>query len=133
VNISDISLLDAAFANFLEIADDLDWELKTLPITLDPGFDSKFNKQSIRSAYMLPVIKPNCRGLKNEKKKHQMFYDFDCIKHFYKKRFRVERTFAWEDTYRKLVVRYEKLKCTADGFRYLAHSLVNFRWVFGKP
>lgn len=37
-----------------------------------------------------------------------------------------------EIRFRKLVIRYEKLQSTFMGFRYLAYSMVNFRWIFGK-
>ncbi len=47
-----------------------------------------------------------------------------------KERHNVERSYAWEDTYRKLVIRYEKLQCAFLGFRYLAYSMMNFRDVF---
>jgi Circularly permutated YpsA SLOG family len=50
----------------------------------------------------------------------------------YKLRHTVERGFAWEDKYRKLVIRYERLEATFKGFRYLAAALVNYRTEFGK-
>jgi transposase len=45
----------------------------------------------------------------------------------YKERFKIERTFAWQDTYRKLVIRYEKLECTHLGFKHLAYTMINLR------
>lgn len=41
-----------------------------------------------------------------------------------------ERTFAWQDTYRKLVISYDRLKETRKGFRLLAYSMINFRVTF---
>lgn len=79
---------------------------------------------------MVPVIKPNLRGTNDEKKKRQKFEDFDLVEHIYDERCKIERCFAWEDKYRKLVIRYEKLQCTFNGFRYLAYSMINFRWLF---
>lgn len=132
VNVHDSILFDESFTNLLELADDLNWNLSCAPITLDSGFDSYFNRIIIRNALMVPVIKPNPRGLKDEKKKHQKFIDFDLIKHIYNERYKIERCFAWEDKYRKLVIRYEKLQSTFMGFRYLAYSMINFRELFGK-
>ena len=77
---------------------------------------------------MIPVIRPNRRGTKDEKKLEKMFDNFN--EPIYKKRFTIERTFAWQDTYRKLAVRYEKLEATHTGFKYLAYSLVNLRAMF---
>ena len=48
----------------------------------------------------------------------------------YKKRFVIERVFAWQDTYRKLVTRYEKLEATHAGFKYLAYAVMNLRTFF---
>lgn len=133
VNVHDTRLFDESFTNLLELADELNWDLSCMPITLDSGFDSKINRIDIRNGRMVPVIKPNLRGLKDEKKKHQKFTDFDLVEYIYNERYKIERCFAWEDKYRKLVVRYEKLQCTFNGFRYLAYSMINFRWLFGKP
>ena len=56
----------------------------------------------------------------------------DPYRHMYKERCRVERCFAWEDTYRKLVIRYERLHATHLGFKYLAFTMINLRWFLGK-
>lgn len=132
VNIHDTKLFDESFRNLLEIADLLNWNLCGSHITLDPGFDGEDNKFIIRGAGMIPVIKPNLRGLKDREKIYGILDEFEEIKDIYKERHKMERCFAWEDVYRKLVIRYEKLQCTFMGFRYLAYSMINFRWFFGK-
>lgn len=96
--------------------------------TLDSGFDSDYNKWLIRFHRMIPVIKPNRRGTKDQEKIERMFDDFD--ENIYKERYKIERTFAWQDTYRKLVIRYEKLESTHTGFKYLAYSMMNLRALF---
>lgn len=99
-------------------------------LTLDAGFDSQANKTMISWNEIIPVIKPNVRGTKDEYKKELMFTDFN--EEIYKERINIERCFAWQDTYRKLVIRYEKLKATHLGFKHLAYSMINFRTVFGR-
>ena len=47
-----------------------------------------------------------------------------------KERYKVERPFGWQETYRKLVIRSDKLEEMGLGFRYLAASLINFRMTF---
>lgn len=101
-------------------------------MTLDPGFDSEKNRTHIREAGLIPVIKPNVRGLKDREKIALKFSVFDEVAFIYRKRHTIECCFAWEDTYRKLVIRYEVLQETFMGFRYLAYSMINFRDVFGK-
>lgn len=96
--------------------------------TLDSGFDSNLNKWLIRSHEMIPVIKPNQRGTKDETKLEAMYTDFN--EPIYEKRFVIERTFAWQDTYRCLVIRFERLPETHIGFKYLAYSMMNLRAFF---
>ncbi len=132
VNVPDTVLFDRTFTNLLELADNLDLDVFNSSIVLDAGFDSVFNKSVIQYADCVPVIKPNIRGRKDRKKIYQILDEFESVKHVYKERFVIERCFAWEDTYRKLALRYERLNSTFNGFRYLAYSMINFRWLFGK-
>jgi hypothetical protein len=99
-------------------------------LTLDPGFFSRTNKNRILEANLIPVIKPNLGPLKDQSKINELLDDFESVKHIYKERYKIERCFAWEDTYRKLSIRYEQLQCTFLGFRYLAYSMINFRSLF---
>ncbi len=46
-------------------------------------------------------------------------------KEIYKDRYKVERTFGWQDTDRKLVLSYDKLKETHLGLWNLAYSMRN--------
>ena len=75
-----------------------------------------------------PVIKPNPRNGKREEVLHEQFERFDAIERIYKERYKIERSFAWEDSYRRLVIRYERLKETHEGFKLLAYSMINLRW-----
>ncbi len=132
VNIHDTKLFDESFRNLLETADLLNLDIDESYFTLDSGFDSFFNKTIISEAHLIPIIKFNLRGLKDQEKIKRIFYDFETIEFIYKERYKIERCFAWEDVYRKLVIRYERLQSTFMGFRYLAYSMINFRWFFGK-
>ena len=123
-----MELLDQAFYQLLEIAELVNLDIKGAKLTLDSGFDSERNHAIISNAELVPVIKPNRRGTKNEDKLHAMFEKEEEQKEVYKQRYKVERTFAWEDTYRKTNIRYEKLSETHMGFKYLAYSLINLRW-----
>ena len=125
VNCYDGNLLSESLDELTDIADLLDLDLENSYLTLDSGFDSEYNRWKIKSMKMIPVIKPNRRGIKNQEKLEMLYEDFN--ESIYKERFKVERIFAWQDTYRKLVMRYEKLKCTHSGFKYLAYSVMNLR------
>ena len=132
VNVHDSKLFYESFTNLLEIADFLELEINNSHLTLDSGFDNAETKSEIVFRGLVPVIKPNPRGIKDREKIQKILDDFKLLENIYKERYKIERCFAWEDTYRKLAVRYEKLQSTFMGFRYLSYSMINFRWVFGK-
>lgn len=116
----------------METADLLELNLKGTYLTLDSGFDSEANKTMIEYQEIIPVIKPNPRNTKNSDRWETRCLEFEQYADIYKERYKVERSFAWEDTYRKLVIRYEKLQCTHLGFKYLAFSMINLRWFIGR-
>lgn len=132
VNVHDSKLFYESFSNLLELCDLLELDIKESHFTLDSGFDNQPTKNEILSGELIPVIKPNLRGLKNQKKINKVLDEFDLLEDVYKERIKIERCFACEDTYRKLATRYEKPQETFMGFRYLSYSMINFRWVFGK-
>lgn len=115
----------------METADLLGFNLFESFLTLDSGFDSEDNKIIIRWHNLVPIIKPNRRGTKDEEKLTEMYEDFN--EEIYKQRFKIERTFAWQDTYKRLVIRYERLEATHNGFKLLAYSVMNLRGVLENP
>jgi transposase len=48
----------------------------------------------------------------------------------YRLRSNVERTFGWQDTFRKLVISDDRLPEICKGCRLLAYSMINFRVTF---
>lgn len=116
----------------MEVADLLELDLEGSYLTLDAGFDSEVNRVTIRGQGLIPVIHPNRRATESAEKIEWKFRGFEPYAEVYRQRYKIERSFAWEDVYRKLVTRYEKLQCTHLGFKYLAYSMVNLRWVMGK-
>ncbi len=97
-------------------------------LTLDSAFDAKANHKIIREHGLIPVIYPNKRNAKEPIVIARMFRWFN--KDIYKLRYKVERTFGWQDTYRRLALSYDKLKETRLGFRHLAYSMINLRITF---
>lgn len=132
VNVNDSALLPEALAMLEETAERLGVSCAGVPLTLDSGFDSKENDRLIKEAGMTPVIKPNFRNTKDKRIIARRTRAFKKRETIYKRRHVVERSFAWEDKYRKLVIRYERLEATFNGFRYLAATMVNYRITFGK-
>jgi len=118
--------------DFVEFSYLLDLDILEKPFVLDSGFDARWIRDELVLQRFIPIIKPRLFSRKNQTKTNEILDEFESVKHIYKERFVIERTFAWEDTYRKLNTRYEKLNSTFNGFRYLAYSMINFRWLFGK-
>ena len=69
-------------------------------LNLDAGFDSKANRKSIFNAGMKPNIKENPRNRKKPKRGRKRFFD----EVLYQLRFAIERTFAWEDKFKRLLL-----------------------------
>src|SRR4030042_761568 len=83
---------------------------------------------SSNSSFLMRLYgKAQRRSQKKPKKIYQILDDFESVKPIYKGRYVVERTFAWEDAYRRLDVRRDRLAETFNGFRFMAYSLINFR------
>lgn len=80
---------------------------------------------------MTPVIYPNRRHTKQPIAIARKFRWFN--RDIYRERYKVERTFGWQDTYRKLVVSYDRLPAIRKGWRLLAYSMINFRVTFSAP
>ena len=132
VNNHDNVLFNSSFFGLLETCDLLGIDLKGSAITFDAGFDTEVNRQTIRGQGLIPIIKRNRRGTKDPEKLEQMFLLNEEEKPIYQERYRIERCYAWEDTYRRLVIRYEKLPIMHMGFKELAYSMINLRWLLGK-
>ena len=125
VNNHDTTLLPDSIDQLTDFAHLISLDLTGSYLTLDSGFYSAHNHWLIRSHGMIPVIKPNRGSTKDEKKIEAMYADFN--EPIYKLRFAVERTFAWQDVYRRVATSYDRLESTRLGFKYLAYSLINLR------
>jgi transposase len=73
---------------------------------------------------MVPNIKENSRYLKKTKRGRKRFYD-DSI---FQERFNtVERVFAWEDNFKRLLPRFEKISLHHFGMKVIAYAMINLR------
>lgn len=98
---------------------------KNTPLNLDPGFDSRKNRKAIWNAGLKPNIKENIRNRKNIKRGRKRFFDQDS----YNNRFKCERTFSWQDKFRRVLLQYEWYQHLFLGFNLLAFALINLRHV----
>jgi transposase len=96
-----------------------------IPINLDAGFDSRANRKKVFNGGLRPNMKENPRHRTSETPKRGRPRLWDAV--VYALRFAVERTFAWEDTFRRVLIRFETRKAHFLGFKHLAYTLINLR------
>lgn len=123
VNRSDSVLLPDGINDLKHVAAEADLDLKGATLNLDAGFDSKANRKCIFNAGMKPNIKENPRNRKTIKRGRKRFFD----EALYQVRFTIERVFAWEDKFKRLVLRYETKRKRHLGFKLIAFCLINLR------
>src|SRR5262249_38949230 len=98
-------------------------DLRGAYLNLDAGFDSTYNRQCIFNAGMIPNITGNPRNRKRTKRGRKRF--FNAAIHAL--RTRVDRTFAWEDKFKRRRRRFEHLQQRHFGMKLLAYTLSNVR------
>jgi transposase len=96
-----------------------------IPINLDSGFDRRAKRKKIFNGGFWPNIKETPRNRKPEMPKRGRPRLWDEA--VYALRFAVERTFAWEDKFRRLLIRFETRKAHFLGFKHLADPLIKLR------
>ena len=102
VNKHDCTILPEAFTELISFTQRIGLDLNGSDLTLDSGFDTKANHKIIKEHRLFPVIYPIRRNAKEPIVIAHKFRWFR--KEIYKDRYKVERTFGWQDTYRKLVL-----------------------------
>lgn len=121
VNHSDMVLLPDGLKNLTSVARQVGLELNGATLNLDAGFDSKKNRRAIFAAGLKPTLKENPRNRHTPKRGRKRFFD----QTLYALRATVERVFAWEDKFRRLLLRFERLQRRHRGFKLLAYTLIN--------
>jgi hypothetical protein len=121
-------ILPETLTGLVAFTAEIDVQLVGSALTLDSGFDSIENKNVIKAAGLKPVRNPNRRNTKTPIVIARKFRWFDRT--LYKERYKVERTFSWQDTYRRLVVSFDRKKEIRVGWRNVAYAMVNFRVTF---
>jgi transposase len=95
---------------------------KTRPKNLigDKAYDSDKLRQTL-AIRGISLLVPFRRNRKNKRKQSTRLWES------YKRRWKVERTFAWLGNFRRLVVRYERLLIVYQGFFHLACIIIALR------
>jgi transposase len=123
VNETDMTMLPSSFKCLSVVVNTIGLILAGAIFNLDSGFDSRKNRRLVQRFAMKPNIKENPRNRQSPKRGKKRFFDSEI----YKQRFQVERTFAWEDKFRRLIIRWERLHQRHMGFHFIAFTLINLR------
>lgn len=89
----------------------------------DSSFDTREARKLLWNAGVIPNIPENKRNRKTTKRGRKRQYRGDV----YKRRFVSERSFAWIDVFKTLLVRFERKAVYCLGFHHLGFTLINLR------
>ena len=123
VNTSDMVLLPEGLKSLKLVAKKVGLDLTGAYLNLDSGFDSKHNRKCMFNAGMIPNIKENPRNRKSTKRGRKRLFN-EAI---HALRTHVDRTFAWEDKFKRLLLRFERIQQRHYGMKLLAYTLINLR------
>jgi transposase len=123
VNEADMVLLPEGLKALKRVAKLTGVDLDKAYLNLDGGFDSKHNRKVIFNAGLIPNIKENPRNRKAPKRGRKRLFN----QAIHALRDRVERTFAWEDKFKRLLLRFEHIQRRHYGMKLMAYTMINVR------
>jgi transposase len=91
----------------------------------DSAFDTKAARKVCFNHGVIPNIAENRRNRKYPKRGRKRLFNPDVYKH----RFSSERSFAWIDKFRALLVRFDRKDVYFMGGHYIAFAMINLRHV----
>ena len=91
----------------------------------DSAFDTKEARKTCLNHGVVPNIPENQRNRKGKKRGRPRLYD----KKVYKRRFVAERSFAWVDKFKSLLIRFERKDTYFLGAHAIAFAMINLRHI----
>ena len=123
-NRNESPLLKEALPQVTSIAHKVGLDLNRAIVSLDGVYDSRANRRAICNRGMIPNIPENLRGRKTPKRGRKSMFD----PLIFQERFRtIERVFAWEDKFKRLLLRFERISKLHYALKTLAYTLINLR------
>lgn len=128
-NRNESPLLRDALPQLTRMARAVGFSLQGSIVSLDGVYDCLANRKAIFSRGMTPNINPNPRRRKKPGRGRKPFFD----PAIFEERFRtIERIFAWEDKFRRLLLRFERISELHNAFKSLAYTMINLRHFFRR-
>lgn len=110
-------LLKGGINKLTDIAKILGLNFENSTMSLDGVYNCRANRKSIFNLGMIPNMPENKRNRKKTKRGRKQLFD----KEVFAERFRtIERVFAWEDKFKRLLLRFEFLSTHHYGMKTLA-------------
>lgn len=94
----------------------------------DSSFDTKAARKVCFNHGVIPNIAENRRNRKGVKRGRKRLFNPDV----YKRRFSSERSFAWIDKFRALLIRFDRKDVYFMGGHYIAFTMINLRHVLAS-
>ena len=117
-------LLLKALPQVTRIAKHVGLELNNTILSLDSAYDSRANRKAIFNRGMIPNIPENLRGRSTPKRGRKPIF---APALFQERFFTIERVFAWEDKFRRLLLRFERISQLHYALKSLAYTMINLR------
>lgn len=129
---NDLYQIKELFEQLCSILKEADISLDGLLLNADPGFDSDSLKQVCDKHDIVPNIKPNVRNASkdNEEPYESGTHIFD--KELYKQRYVIERSNAWIDSLKALLVRFEYKVINWMSLHFMAFAAIFLRKISKK-
>jgi transposase len=123
-NRNESPLLREALSQVTRIACAIGLDLQGTVVSLDGVYDCRKNRKAIFNRGIIPNINANPRGRNTPKRGRKPLFDAAI----FKERFNtIERVFAWEDNFRRLLLRFERISQLHYAFKILAFTMINLR------
>jgi transposase len=123
-NRNESPLLKEALPQLSRIAKKVGLNLNQTIVSLDGVYDSQSNRKAIFNRRMVPNIPENPRGRKTPKRGRKRLFDPALFRERF---FTIERIFAWEDKFRRLLIRFERISTLHYALKSLAYTMINLR------
>jgi transposase len=123
---NDTFKLKAALARSFKAMKRLGLDINGAFFNADAGFDIQVTRKVCFNHGLIPNIPENVRNRKKAKPGPKRLFNKDVYKH----RFVMERSFAWQDKFRHLLIRFDRKDLYFLGATFTAFAMINFRHLF---
>jgi hypothetical protein len=127
-NRNETVLLKPELKKLVDIVKTVGLKLTDSIMSLDGVYNSRANRKAIFNIGMTPNIPENKGNRKKTKRGRKQIYQAVIFKERFKT---IERVFAWEDKFKRLLLRFEFHSINHYAMKTIAYSMINLRHFCG--